>query len=157
MTANAHVWQGQGAIMPRREGYATVPEVGAIGKMKAERPPEGISPLEAPFHGAVVATEMRLSVNLYFTKAARPMAAKVRGSHRMVAPNARFTASSPRCGGVSRNTSSGPQSRPLPAHCHHMLRTQQIIHEKPTRCIGCVENIRTATLTPTSLPSYEIR
>ena len=41
-------------------------------------------------------TEIRLSVNLYFTNAARPMAAKVRGSHSNVAPKAMLVAKSPR-------------------------------------------------------------
>lgn len=122
-------------------------------------PPVQYPACGTPFHGAVVITETRLSVNLYFTKAARPMAATVSGSHSKVKPNTMFTARqkisctsdmypfpgawrsvhkagslgqthiitaahmtrrhllparSPRCGAVSRNTSSFPQSFSFP-------------------------------------------
>ena len=64
------------------------------------------------FQGALVMTESRLSVNLYFTKAALPNAANVRGSHRRVAPNAILTARSPRWGGPSKCSFS-----PLKSYC----------------------------------------
>lgn len=40
-------------------------------------------------------TEILLSVNRYFTNAALPTAANVRGSHNKVAPRAMFVARSP--------------------------------------------------------------
>ena len=40
--------------------------------------------------------------HLYFTKAALPMAAIVRGSHNMVAANTTLNAKSPLCGGDSK-------------------------------------------------------
>ena len=61
---------------------------------------------EIPFQGAVVTTDSRRSVNLYFTNAARPIAAAVRGSQSSVAPSAILVARSPRCGCVSSHTSS---------------------------------------------------
>ena len=65
----------------------------------------------ALFHGAVVITDTLLSVKRYLTKAPRPMAAKVSGSHSSVMPRARLAARSPRCGGPSQCVTSGPQSR----------------------------------------------
>ena len=55
----------------------------------------------ALFQGAVVITEIRLSVKRYLMEAARTMAATVSGSQSSVAPKAMFTARSPRCGGDS--------------------------------------------------------
>ena len=62
------------------------------------------------FHGAVVMTDIRLSVNLYLRNAARPTAAIVSGNHNRVAPRAIFVTKSPRCGGTSKWSSSPVKS-----------------------------------------------
>ncbi len=51
------------------------------------------------------------SANSHFTKAALPTAAAVRGSQSSVAPRRMLLARSPRCGGPSNLTTSGPYSR----------------------------------------------
>ena len=67
----------------------------------------GTSPRRGP---ALVVHETRLFVKRYLTKAARATEAMVRGSQRRVTPKSILDARSPRCGAVSKYTSSSEKS-----------------------------------------------